>query len=175
MRKDHVVVPGLVAFLAGAAVLGTLAAPKVKALPPPPPTKDAQVARALEEARVNLEAARGLGCGPPRVLLRTDELELALRSSGALREDASELVRLLLAARLVKDVARALAEGDGAHRLEEERLTDEDFRFVLAALEARLARALGVEPRSRPADLDAARLRQFRAVGFEDGLRLLFE
>jgi hypothetical protein len=174
MKKEHVVLPMLVSFVAGAVFLGVLAAPSAQAVPPPP-VADPQLARALEEMRVNLQAARGIGAGSPRVFLSTDELDLALRSSAALRGERRELGRLLLTARLVRHVGRALADGAGERRLDEERLTDEDFRFLLGALEDRLARAAGELPSSTPRDYDPSRLRQFRGLGFDDALRTLFE
>src|SRR5581483_5696266 len=114
------------------------------------PALDAQLVRALVEARANLDATRALGAGPPRVFLRTQELDLALHACRELQADAEEQVRLLLVSRLVRDLGRACAKGEIERRLAEERLTEEDLRFLLGALEARLARACGEEPRTRP-------------------------
>lgn len=139
------------------------------------PVADAQLGRALVEARANVEAARALGAGTPRVLLRTEELELALRACPELSKDPEEHVRLLLVSRLIRDLARAIARGEGARRLADERLTEEDFRFLLAAMEARLARAANLEAKSRPESYDRAALRQFRGLGFEGAIRSLFE
>lgn len=136
---------------------------------------DAQLGRALDEARANVEAGRALGTGTPRVLLRTEELELALRSCPELAQDPEEHVRLLLVARLIRDLGRACARGSVSQRLEEERLTEEDFRFLLGAVEARLAKTTAREPLTRPASYERARLRQFRGLGFEEGIRSLFE
>ncbi len=141
----------------------------------PAPARDLLLERASIEARANCEAARLLGPSPPRVLLGTDELELAVRASPAFEADSAEHVRLVLATRLVRHLERALERGEGAKRLEEERLTQEDLRFLLGALEARVALALGVAPWSRPEDYDRTRLREFRGLRFEEGLRVLFD
>lgn len=136
---------------------------------------DPQLGRALVEARANLEASRALGAGSPRTLIRTTELELALRGCADFARDPEEHVRLLLVSRLVRDLARAVMRGEGAKRLGEERLTEEDFRFLLGAVEARLARAASREPATRPSSYDAGRLRQFRGLTFEDAIRSLFD
>jgi hypothetical protein len=167
---------GIVAsLLLLALVLGAAARRAKSPSPPTPPIEDVPLERALVEARANAEAARLLAVGSPRVLLRTEELDLALRSSPALARDQEEHVRLILVARLVRDLGRAFARGETARRLEEERLTEEDVRFLLGALEARLARAAGREPPERPSSFDPALLREFRGLGFDDGLRRLFD
>jgi len=173
MKKKALAVALVV--LGGSVLAGRLATrPRVERVELPRP-RDVQLARAALEARANCEAARLLGAGSTRVLLGTDELALALRVSPALSENEEEHVRLLLVSRLVRHLGRALEKGEGARRLEEERLTEEDFRFLLGAVESRLARALGDEPRSKPDSYDRGLLRQFRGLGFEEGLRKLFE
>jgi hypothetical protein len=141
----------------------------------PEPRRDLLLERAAIEARANCEAARLIGPSPPRVLLGTDELELALRASPAFEANPVEHVRLVLATRLVRHLARALERGEGLKRLEEERFTQEDLRFLLGALESRVAEALDVTPWSRPEDYDRAQLREFRGLRFDEGLRVLFE
>lgn len=172
-----------VAPLLGAVLAARDRAPEARASASARSTPWDSLERALVEAHANCEAAADLElalAGRGRVLLETRELERALAEGPASELSARERDSLLAAARFLGDLARALVTSPAAARLslDAARLTAEDARFLLAAVHVRLN-----EQRARrgtvggfpahaggPDAFDARKVRQFRALGFREGL-----